>query len=114
MTSIGCAVIVKKELLFALQAEDGEADAGDDEQDGEGHGDFHDLFVLDGGLNGADLRDIFFLVVRESGMREADGAGKKEKDAENEDESLHGLKPYHRWRGKRESHALDRDEAKKG
>ncbi|GAC1635202.1 MAG: hypothetical protein NVS9B14_12120 [Candidatus Acidiferrum sp.] len=35
-------------------------------------------------------------------MDEADRAGKQQQDAEYQNESLHGLKPYHRRREKRE------------
>jgi len=67
----------KRRLRFALHAEDGEADAGDEQKDGEGDGDFQGLFFIHGCRNRTDFRDVFFLVIGEGRMREADDASQK-------------------------------------
>src|ERR1051325_9185318 len=92
----------RSRLRFCLCAEDGEADAGRKKKNGESDGNFHGLFLSDIRLDGTNFRDFLGFVVSEMRMDKADRAREHQEDAKHQDESLHELKPYHRWERKRE------------
>jgi hypothetical protein len=94
--------VVEEELRFALGAENGEADARDEKKNREGERHFRSFLVREVGLHRAEFGDFFGGVVCEARMDQTDNAGEHQEDAEHQDESLHGLKPYHKL-GKSES-----------
>jgi hypothetical protein len=80
-------------LLFYAGPEQNEPDASGEQNNGNRGRDLDGFLFVDGGLEGADLRYFFFLVVRENWVHKSHYTQDQKDDAENDDEALHGCKP---------------------
>jgi hypothetical protein len=82
-----------QQLLLRAGPEQNEPDSCSEQNNGNGNRDLNLFFFVDGGLDGADLRYFFFLVVRENWVHESHYTQDHKDDAKNDDEALHGCKP---------------------
>ncbi len=81
-----------QQLLLHTGPEQNEPDSCSEQNNGNGSRDLDLFFLVDGGLDGADLRYFFFLVVRENWVHKSHDPQDQKDDTENDDEALHGCK----------------------